>query len=79
MDPNACLRVINVALQEGDHAEAREAARNLIAWRTRGGFRPDGTSADDFDAWLRKAARSSTARPCKPYAPSIGDHLRVSS
>jgi len=43
MDPNACYERLIAALDEGDIPEAKEAARDLQAWITRGGFEPKWT------------------------------------
>ena len=40
MDPTACLNRMLGALQEGDHAEAYQAAQDLLAWIGGGGFPP---------------------------------------
>ena len=49
MDPNACLRRLLDAQDEGDYEEAGEAAADLEEWLLRGGFVPDISGLDRDD------------------------------
>jgi hypothetical protein len=40
MDPNATLRDLTNAIEDGDHDDAIEHADNLLAWLDGGGFVP---------------------------------------
>ena len=42
MDPNACLDRAESALHDNDHEECESALDDYAAWRSRGGFEPDG-------------------------------------
>jgi hypothetical protein len=47
MDPNAAYDLLVEALRNGYREEAREYARNLRDWISRGGFPPDAPDAQD--------------------------------
>jgi hypothetical protein len=47
VDPNAALAELRNAIAEGDRAQAREIALDLIRWLDTGGFPPAGFNRDD--------------------------------
>ncbi len=51
MDPNACLEMINRALDDDDLETARELYEDLTDWLHKGGYRPDGID----ETWERLA------------------------
>ena len=47
MDPDACLRRLSEALEDGDLEEAKHAAQDLRDWLDKGGFAPRPLSKVD--------------------------------
>lgn len=45
MDPDACLRRIEDAIQDDDYEEATTACLDLLHWISKGGFLPPNMSA----------------------------------
>jgi hypothetical protein len=53
MDPNATVRMLLEALQDGDREQLEEACSHLGIWLLRGGFMPDPIT--DFTPFQKAA------------------------
>lgn len=83
MDPKVCFTWMMAAAREGELAEAREHAENLISWLDREGFAPMlRITADDSVSFLVtdqlaeafcRAACEHVLKPPTPRQPMHGD------